>query len=132
MILNYEWADDPKGGSNIAYNVENCFRLLAEKYSLEDERSGILIINSPEFAGMCWRTNTFFQGDLAKKLDLYGCPGMKVSVIEREGSVVKRDENEWDPVSDTYDEHYDDNVREFVEKSRQFKTVAFKITHMSE
>ncbi len=131
MILNYKWQDDPKKISNIAYNVEKCFRLVAQKYALEGEGSDFIVIDSPELASKCWRTNTFFQGDLADFLSLYGCPGLKVSVVERDGSAVQRNEG-FDPVTGIYDEHYQENLEKFLEKSKQFKTVVFRVTHKSE
>ena len=130
VVINYKWGEDPEGISNIAYNVESCFRLIAQEYA--KKRSDFIVINSPELASTCWRTNTFFQGDLSDFLSLYSCPGLKVSVVERDGSVVKRDDREFDPVTGTYDEHYEDNLERFLEKSKQFETVVFRVTHKSE
>jgi len=102
--------------------------LVAEKYNLEGNKSNMVVIKSPELASMFWRTNCFFQGDLAEFLDLYGSPGLKVSIFKGDGTTVPR-ENGFDPVTSTYDEHYDKNLEKFIEQSRKFETIAFRITH---
>ena len=131
VSLNYNWKKDPEGISNIAYNIERCFRLVAQIYAMAQEKSEFVSIDSVDFASTCWATNCFFEESLEKILDYYGCANLQVSVVEKDGSAVLR-EGGFDPVTSLYNENYDENVRKFIEKSKQFERVVFWVKYRLE